>query len=67
MGGGDAFLQAPLLFDPGTRWEDGISTDWVGRIVERVSGRPLEAYFRENIFEPIGMPDSYFDVPWADK
>ena len=66
MGGGDAFLQAPLLFDPGMRWEYGISTDWVGRIVERVSKRPLEVYFLENIFDPIGMPDSYFDVP-AEK
>ena len=66
MGGGDAFLQAPLLFDPGMRWEYGISTDWVGRIVERVSGRPLEAYFRENIFDPLGMRDSSFDVP-AEK
>jgi methyl acetate hydrolase len=66
MTGGDAFLQAPLLFDPGTRWEYGINTDWLGRVVERVSGRSLEAYFRANIFDPLGMPDSYFNVP-ADK
>ncbi len=66
MAGGDAFLQAPLLFDPGTRWEYGINTDWLGRLVEKVSGRSLEVYFRENIFNPLGMADSYFDVP-ADK
>ena len=66
MGGGDAFLEAPLLFDPGTRWEYGISTDWLGRLVERVSGQSLEVYFREHIFDPLGMPDSSFNVP-AEK
>jgi methyl acetate hydrolase len=66
MSGGDGFLKAPLLFDPGTQWEYGISTDWLGRLVERVSGRSLEVYFREKIFDPLGMSDSYFTVP-ADK
>jgi methyl acetate hydrolase len=61
--GGDAFLQAPLMSDPGTRWEYGINTDWVGRLVEKVSGHSLEAYFREQIFNPLGMADTYFDVP----
>jgi methyl acetate hydrolase len=66
MQGGDAFLKAPLLFDPGARWEYGISTDWLGKLVERVSGQSLEVYFREKIFRPLGMPDSFFVVP-ADK
>jgi CubicO group peptidase (beta-lactamase class C family) len=66
MAGGDGFLEAPLVFDPGTRWEYGISTDWLGRLVERVSGQSLEVYFRQKIFDPLGMSDSYFDVP-ADK
>lgn len=66
MAGGEGFLQAPLLFDPGTRWEYGISTDWVGKLVERVSGRSLEVYFRERIFNPLKMPDSFFRVP-AEK
>jgi methyl acetate hydrolase len=61
--GSDGFLAAPLLFDPGTRWQYGISTDWLGRIVERVSGQTLEAYFRDRIFEPLRMMDSSFDVP----
>jgi methyl acetate hydrolase len=63
MAGGDAFMKAPLLFDPGTRWEYGISTDWLGRLVERVSGQSLEVYFRQHIFDPLGMPDSFFVVP----
>jgi hypothetical protein len=36
MRGDDEFLRAPLLFDPGARWEYGISTDWLGRIVEKI-------------------------------
>ena len=64
--GGDGFLKAPLVADPGTGWEYGISTDWVGRIVERVSGQTLEQYFRDRIFTPLGMSDTYFIVP-AEK
>jgi methyl acetate hydrolase len=61
--GDDGFLKAPLLFDPGTRWEYGISTDWLGKLVEKVSGQTLEDYFREHIFQPLGMTDTFFDVP----
>src|SRR6516162_1727640 len=64
--GDDGFLKAPLLFDPGTKWEYGISTDWLGRLVEKISGQSLEEYFRQNIFAPLGMGDSFFNVP-ADK
>lgn len=63
MSGSDGFLKAPLLFDPGTQWEYGISTDWLGRLVEQVSGLSLEEYFRRNIFAPLDMPDSFFNVP----
>ena len=63
MAGGDGFLKAPLLFDPGARWEYGINTDWLGRLVERVSGQSLEVYFRQKIFDPLGMPDTFFNVP----
>jgi methyl acetate hydrolase len=61
--GDDGFLQAPLMFDPGSRWEYGISTDWLGRLVEKVSGQNLQAYFRRHIFKPLGMNDTVFDVP----
>jgi methyl acetate hydrolase len=65
--GGEGFLKAPLVCDPGTRWEYGISTDWLGKLVEKVSGRSLDVYFRERIFEPLGMADTYFDVPPAKQ
>lgn len=57
------FLKAPLRFDPGARWEYGISTDWLGKLVEKVSGQNLEDYFREHIFQPLGMNDTFFNVP----
>jgi CubicO group peptidase (beta-lactamase class C family) len=59
-----ASIRMPLVFDPGERWEYGINTDWVGRLVEAASGRPLDAYFRERIFGPLGMSDSgYVTTP----
>jgi methyl acetate hydrolase len=67
MAGGDAFLKAPLLFDPGTRYEYGIGIDWLGRLVERVSGLPLDEYFQKNIFAPLEMKDSFFRVPAAKQ
>jgi len=61
-----AALQAPLVFDPGERWEYGISIDWVGRAVEAASGQPLDVYLRDRIFAPLGMADTGF-VPSAEQ
>ncbi|MCF6121755.1 class A beta-lactamase-related serine hydrolase [Mesorhizobium sp. M7A.F.Ca.CA.001.07.2.1] len=61
-----AFL-APLEFDPGERWQYGISMDWVGKLVEAVSDQSLEVYFRENIFAPLGMTDSGFLIGSKQK
>src|SRR5215510_4749777 len=61
--GGDDYLKAPLMFDPGSRWEYGISTDWLGKLVEKISGQTLEDYFRRHIFGPLGMSDTFFNVP----
>jgi CubicO group peptidase (beta-lactamase class C family) len=55
----------PLNFEPGTAWEYGLSTDVCGRLVEVLSGRTLEQFFEERIFEPLGMKDSHFVVPEA--
>jgi CubicO group peptidase (beta-lactamase class C family) len=56
------FPHTPLMFDPGEHWQYGPSIDWVGRIVQAVSGEPIEAYFRKNIFEPLGMKDTGFVI-----
>ncbi len=53
-------LKAPLIFDPGTRWEYGISIDWLGKIVQAVSGKPLEDYVADHIAGPLGMEDTSF-------
>jgi CubicO group peptidase (beta-lactamase class C family) len=57
------FTDVPLAFDPGSKWEYGISTDILGVLVEVVSGQSLDDYFREHIFAPLNMPDTYFIVP----
>lgn len=53
----------PLWFNPGTAWEYGLSTDVLGYLIEVVSGRPLDHYLRERLFEPLGMADTGFHVP----
>ncbi|WP_246792344.1 serine hydrolase domain-containing protein [Burkholderia perseverans] len=58
--GRNAAFDVPLEFDPGERWHYGISLDWVGKLVEAVSGQSLDVYFRENIFYPLGMNDTGF-------
>jgi methyl acetate hydrolase len=50
----------PLMTDPGTRWEYGTNIDYVGRMVEAVSGLSLEAYFQKNILQPLGMKDTSY-------
>ena len=56
----------PLRFSPGDRWEYGVSTDVLGRVVEVVSGKTLGEFLNERIFEPLGMTDTGFYVT-ADK
>jgi methyl acetate hydrolase len=53
-------LDAPLMTDPGTRWEYGISIDWLGRVIEAVSGQDLAAYLTRVVLEPLGMSDTTF-------
>jgi CubicO group peptidase (beta-lactamase class C family) len=60
---GEKYAAGPLLFDPGTDWMYGTGVDWAGRLVERLSGKNLEEYFRERIFTPLGMHDTFYNVP----
>ena len=57
-----ATTTVPALFDPGERWMYGISLDIVGRMVEEVSGRRLDAYFDEHILGPLGMDSTAFSL-----
>lgn len=57
-----AFRDEPLVFVPGTRWHYSTSTDWLGLIVEEVSGKSLEDYFARSITSPLGMIDTAFNI-----
>lgn len=59
----DRISTLPLNFQPGARWEYGVSTDIVGRLVEVISGQTLDKYLQDRIFTPLGMVDSGFSVP----
>ena len=53
----------PLVHQPGEKFTYGLNSDLLGCIVEIVSGTTLENYFQKNIFDPLGMKDTYFNVP----
>jgi CubicO group peptidase (beta-lactamase class C family) len=60
----DAVAQVDLEFEPGTRSQySNIGLATVGRIIEVVSGQSFEAFMKERLFAPLGMRDSYFNVP----
>jgi CubicO group peptidase (beta-lactamase class C family) len=63
----NAALTTPLLFDPGDRWEYGINLDWVGKMVETVSGQKLDRYFQDNLFGPLGMKDTSFKLSASQR
>jgi CubicO group peptidase (beta-lactamase class C family) len=52
----------PLQFSPGSRWNYSVATDVCGHLVELISGQPLDRFFAERIFEPLGMVDTGFSV-----
>ncbi|HWD60087.1 MAG TPA: serine hydrolase domain-containing protein [Stellaceae bacterium] len=62
-----AALRMPLMFDPGERWEYGIAIDWVGRLVEELSGQKLDAYLAAQITGPLGMTDTSFAASPAQR
>jgi CubicO group peptidase (beta-lactamase class C family) len=58
-----ALAALPLLFNPGEKFEYSLSTDVLGRLVEVVSGMPLDKFFQTRIFDPLGMKSTYFYIP----
>ena len=57
-----ACFASPLIAQPGTAWNYGMSTDWLGLVVQEAAGAPLGAVYRERIFEPLGIRDIGFDL-----
>jgi len=60
-------LSVPLVNDPGTAWEYGVNTDWLGLVVEKLSGQSLASYLREHVYGPLGMVDSTFEPSAAQR
>jgi CubicO group peptidase (beta-lactamase class C family) len=56
----DQLASFPLLFEPGTEWNYGVSTDVLGRVVEVLSGQSLDEFFARRIFAPLGMTETSF-------
>lgn len=57
----------PLLADPGTVWTYGLNTDVIGRLIEVLTGQPLDVVIRERVTKPLGMADTYFYLPENKK
>jgi methyl acetate hydrolase len=55
-------LKTPIMSDPGTRWEYGTNIDFVGKAIEAVSGKRLDAYLRDHLFTPLGISDTGFKL-----
>jgi len=60
----DQLAELPLLFEPGTEWNYGVSTDVLGRVVEVASGQPFEAFLDEHVLGPLGMDETAW---WVDE
>lgn len=58
----DVYARMPLQFDPGTQWNYSVASNVLGRVVEVVSGQPLDVFFAERILGPLGMTDTGFQV-----
>ena len=55
--------ELPLKFHPGGQWHYSVAVDVTGLVVQRISGQSFDAYLQENIFDPLGMEDTFFAVP----
>ncbi|KUL74816.1 MULTISPECIES: serine hydrolase [unclassified Streptomyces] len=58
----DVYASLPLQFEPGTQWNYSVATNVLGRVVEVVSGQPLDTFLAERVFGPLGMTDAGFRV-----
>ena len=58
-----ALGKLPLSFQPGEKWQYGLNSDLLGCLIEVISGMSLEDFLRKNIFDPLGMKDTYFNLP----
>ncbi|MDG4596672.1 MAG: serine hydrolase [Candidatus Contendobacter sp.] len=62
----EVWASLPLLFQPGVEWNYSVASDVLGRVIEVISGQPLDQFFAERIFQPLGMRDTRSWVPEED-
>src|SRR5205814_9904659 len=53
----------PLMYQPGERWLYNTGSDVLGVLIARAAGQPFDAFLRDRLFGPLGMPDTGFSVP----
>ncbi|MFC9927879.1 serine hydrolase domain-containing protein [Streptomyces sp. NPDC127190] len=58
----EVYAKMPLQFDPGTQWNYSVASNVLGRVIEVVTGQPLDAFFAERILGPLGMTDTGFHI-----
>jgi CubicO group peptidase (beta-lactamase class C family) len=67
LSGDKRSLSVPLINDPGTAWAYGVNTDWLGLVVEKISGQSLGSYLQQHVYGPLGMVDSSFAPSGAQR
>jgi len=66
LSGTHASLYYPLMTEPGTKWAYGPNYDWLGLVVEAVDGRTIVDFCQQELFDPLGMADTRFDLSSDD-
>ncbi len=59
----EKLAKLPLKYQPGTQWHYSVAVDITGLVVERISGKSFDQYLHDEMFEPLGMEDTFFEVP----
>ena len=67
LSGSNAIFKAPMLTDPGTRFEYGINLDWLGKVIEATSGMYLDEAIRRGVTDPLGMQETAFVMSDAQR
>ena len=62
----DKLAEAPLVYQPGTRWSYSVALDLLGRVIEVAGQMPFDAFLETRIFEPAGMTSTWFTVPESE-
>jgi len=67
LSGDNVIFTAPLVADPGTKFEYGINTDWLGKVIEAAAGSTLDVVISENVTGPLGMTETAFLMTHAQR